>query len=75
MLIDLITHAFVTFVVVIDPIGLAPVFAGMTAAHGDAERRRIVLLGVAVAAVVLIMFALIGGGLVGTATLLDVEAA
>lgn len=60
MMIELITHAFVTFVVVIDPVGLGPIFAGMTAGQSDAQRRRIALTGVVVAAGVLITFAIIG---------------
>ena len=52
--------AFVTFVVVIDPVGLTPLFATLVAGHAAAERRRIALRGVLIAAAVLIGFA-IGG--------------
>ena len=57
---ELLTHAFVTLVVVIDPIGLGPIFAAMTSGQEAAERRRTALLGVAVAAGVLVAFALAG---------------
>lgn len=60
MLIELTTHAFVTFLVVIDPIGLGPIFAAMTNGQSDSERRRIAVVGVSVAAGVLILFALVG---------------
>ena len=52
--------AFVTFVVVIDPFGLAPLFAALVAGQAAAERRRIALRGVLIAAAVLVGFA-IGG--------------
>ncbi|MSR64018.1 MAG: MarC family protein [Planctomycetes bacterium] len=51
---------FVTLLVTIDPIGVAPMFAGLTAQHSPAERRRMALRGVAIAAGVLVGFALIG---------------
>ena len=57
---ELITHAFVTFLVVIDPVGLGPIFATMTSGQSAAERRKIAILGVSVAAAVLIMFSFIG---------------
>ena len=60
MLVELTTHAFVTFLVVIDPIGLGPIFAAMTNGQSDSERRRIALVGVSVAAGVLVLFALVG---------------
>jgi multiple antibiotic resistance protein len=57
---ELLTHAFVTLLVVIDPIGLGPMFAAMTAGQEAVERRRTALLGVAVAAGVLVLFAVAG---------------
>jgi multiple antibiotic resistance protein len=58
--IELLTSAFVTFVVVIDPVGLGPIFAAMTSGQEAAERRRTAVTGVAVAAGVLVVFALVG---------------
>jgi multiple antibiotic resistance protein len=49
--------------VTIDPIGTAPLFAGLTSSYSQAERRRTALRGVAIAAVVLLAFALGGEGL------------
>ena len=54
-----------TLLVTIDPIGVAPMFAGLTAQHTSAERRRMAVRGVAIAAGVLVGFALIGELLLG----------
>lgn len=54
------THALVTFLVVMDPFGLAPIFAAMTANHSPQHRRQMLFTGVAVATVVLLLFAFVG---------------
>ena len=54
-----------TLVVTIDPIGTAPMFAALTANHTPAERRRTAVRGVAIAAGVLLGFALVGELLLG----------
>lgn len=55
--------AFVTFFVVIDPIGVAPIFVSLTAALPAAERRRVAYRGVTAAAVILLVFAVGGDAL------------
>ena len=52
--------AFVTLFVVVDPIGVAPIFAALTARDAPAERRRQAHHGVLLAAAVLLVFALGG---------------
>ncbi len=52
--------AFVTFFVVVDPIGVAPLFAALTPDNTAEERRRIALKGTAIASGVLVFFALVG---------------
>jgi len=52
--------AFVTLFVVIDPIGLGPMFVALTQGASHAERRRIGMIAVAVAAGVLTVFGLAG---------------
>jgi multiple antibiotic resistance protein len=51
--------------VTVDPIGTAPMFAALTAGHPAAERRRIAVRGVAIAAGILLGFALAGEVLLG----------
>jgi multiple antibiotic resistance protein len=52
--------AFVTFFVVIDPPGCAPIFAGLTRGGGDPYRRTMAVRSVLIAAAVLFLFALVG---------------
>ncbi|HUC62921.1 MAG TPA: MarC family protein [Alphaproteobacteria bacterium] len=59
-MIELVIHAVITLLVVLDPIGLAPIFAALAADRSDEEKKRIARLGVLVAAGVLFVFALLG---------------
>ncbi|MBF9036145.1 NAAT family transporter [Rhodobacterales bacterium HKCCE2091] len=52
--------AFVALFVVIDPIGLAPLFVAMTAGEAEARRRAIAIRAVLVAFAVLTLFGLLG---------------
>jgi multiple antibiotic resistance protein len=60
-----LTAAFVTFFVVIDPVGLAPVFGSLTAGYPPARRRRTAAKSVLIAGGVLLAFALSGQWLLG----------
>ncbi len=53
---DLFVTAFVTFFVVIDPIGVTPIFAALTESGTRAHRRLMAIKSVAIATVVLIAF-------------------
>ena len=64
MLADAVT-AFVTLFVVIDPIGLAPLFVALTQGASATERRRIGAIAVAVAAAILTLFGLVGEAALG----------
>lgn len=64
MLSDAIT-AFVTLFVVIDPIGIAPLFVALTQGASPAERRRIGIIAVTVAAAILTVFGLAGEAALG----------
>lgn len=59
MLTDAVT-AFVTLFVVIDPIGIAPLFVALTQGASATERRRIGVIAVSVAAAILTLFGLAG---------------
>jgi multiple antibiotic resistance protein len=60
---DLVVASFTSFFVTIDPIGVVPIFLSLTARLPASERRRVALRGTAVAAVVLVGFALVGEAL------------
>ena len=60
---DLLLNAFVTLIVVVDPVSLVPIFGALTQKETDAERRRIAFRGVAIAAAVLVIFTFIGNPL------------
>jgi multiple antibiotic resistance protein len=59
-LIALFLSAFVTFFVVIDPPGCAPIFASLTRGGSDAHRKSMALRSTGIATVILILFALVG---------------
>ncbi|MEM1422193.1 MAG: MarC family protein [Pseudomonadota bacterium] len=59
-LLDPALAAFITLFVVVDPIGLAPIFVATTSGATDRERRRIALSSLAIAAVILTVFGLAG---------------
>ena len=53
-------NAFATLFVVIDPVGLAPVFLALTAGTPGVHRRRLAIRGVAIASGILVLFAFAG---------------
>jgi len=57
---DYVVNAFITLFIVIDPIGVAPVFVGLTARSDSAHRVRMAWRGVLLAALILYAFALGG---------------
>jgi multiple antibiotic resistance protein len=64
--IELFLSAFVTFLVVIDPPGCAPIFAGLTREATAAQRRSMALRASAIAAGILLFFGLLGEDLLRT---------
>lgn len=56
---------FVTLFLVIDPVGLVPLFIALTQGRSAAERRTIALRSCFIGAVILAAFALFGGGILG----------
>jgi multiple antibiotic resistance protein len=65
-MIELFTTAFITFVVVIDPPGCAPIFASLTSGTPQPHRRKMAVRSVAVAWCILVFFALLGEPLLRT---------
>ena len=59
-MIELFVSAFVTFLVVIDPPGCAPIFASVTSGASAAHRRAMAIRSVLVATGILIFFGLLG---------------
>jgi len=59
-MIELYLSALVTFFVVIDPPGCAPIYAGLTHGATPAHRRSMAIRAVVVAAIILFVFAAVG---------------
>lgn len=59
-MIELYLSALVTFFVVIDPPGCAPIYAGLTNGATPLQRRSMAIRAVAVAAIILFVFAAVG---------------
>jgi multiple antibiotic resistance protein len=64
-MLDLLIGTFTVLLVVVDPIGVAALFAGLTRGGTAAYRRRMALKGTVVAAVILVAFAILGDALFG----------
>lgn len=64
-MIDLFISAFVTFFVVIDPPGCAPIYASLTKGASAAQRRNMAIRAAFIASLILLVFALFGEQLLG----------
>jgi multiple antibiotic resistance protein len=64
-MIDLFVSAFITFFVVIDPPGCAPIYASLTKGANAAQRRGMALRAAFIASLILLVFALFGEDLLG----------
>jgi multiple antibiotic resistance protein len=65
-MIDQLLKFFVTFLVVVEPIGVIPIFVAMTIGDTEAARRRMARKGVAIAGLIFLLFALGGGAFLRT---------
>lgn len=65
VLTELFLSAFVTFFVVIDPPGCAPIYAGLTKGASPAQARSMALRATWIASIILLIFALFGQQLLG----------
>jgi multiple antibiotic resistance protein len=66
MTLERLVNMFIVLLVVIDPVGVTPVFGALTRGGGDLHRRRMALKGTALAALILLLFAFIGAWLLDT---------
>ena len=62
-MLDQLVTIFVTFLVVIDPIGVAPMFSALTRGGNDRYRRRMALKGTFVATLIMLFFLFTGDAL------------
>ncbi|MGI9050551.1 MAG: MarC family protein [Rubrobacteraceae bacterium] len=62
---DFFFNAFVTLVVVVDPIGLAPIFVALTRGTSHGYQREAAIRGTLIGAGILFIFALLGDSLLG----------
>jgi len=60
---DLLLATAISLLVTIDPLGLGPVFVGMTAGMDEAQRRRTAVKGTIIGALILVFFAFLGEAL------------
>lgn len=60
---ELLLDSFILFFVVVDPIGLAPLFAALTHDVNARQRRRLALRGVLIAGTILLAFVIVGDAL------------
>ena len=65
MITEIFISAFITLFVVIDPPGCAPIYAGLTKQATNAQARTMALRAVAIAGVILLIFAFFGEALLG----------
>ena len=57
---DFVFNAFVTLLVVVDPLGLAPIFAALTRGFSEKHKRESAIRGTMLGALILFLFALAG---------------
>ncbi|MEL6738402.1 MAG: MarC family protein [Pseudomonadota bacterium] len=65
MLTEIFISAFITLFVVIDPPGCAPIYAGLTKQATSAQARTMAIRAVAIAGIILLIFAFFGEALLG----------
>jgi multiple antibiotic resistance protein len=58
---DHLLQFFVTFLVIVEPISVIPIFMALTEGSTERERRRMARKGVIIAAIILVVFSLVGG--------------
>ena len=59
-MLEFVFNSLVTLLVVVDPLGLAPIFAALTRGYPEKRKREAAIRGTALGAVILLVFALAG---------------
>jgi multiple antibiotic resistance protein len=62
---ELVFNSFVTLLVVVDPPGLAPIFAALTRGYSEKRKREAAIRGTALGTAILLVFAFAGDALLG----------
>lgn len=62
---EFVSNAFVTLLVVVDPLGLAPIFVALTRGNSQEYRREVAVRGTLLGAAILFVFTLAGDALLG----------
>lgn len=62
---ELVFNSLVTLLVVVDPLGLAPIFAALTRGYQEKRRRQTAIRGTVLGGIILLVFALAGDVLLG----------
>ena len=64
-MLELVFNAFVTLLIVVDPPGLAPIFAALTRGYPEKRKRAAAIRGTILGGVILLIFAFVGDALLG----------
>jgi multiple antibiotic resistance protein len=64
-MLELVFNSFVTLLVVVDPLGLAPIFAALTQGYPEKRRREAAIRGTVLGTAILLLFAFAGNALLG----------
>jgi multiple antibiotic resistance protein len=59
-MLEFVFNSFVTLLVVVDPLGLAPIFAALTRGYSEKRKREAAIRGTVLGTVILLVFALAG---------------
>lgn len=65
-MLEKILNMFIVLLVVVDPVGVTPMFGALTRGGGELHRRRMAVKGTSLAAAILLIFAFIGDWLLTT---------
>ena len=68
-MLELVLNSFVTLLVVVDPLGLAPIFAALNRGYPEKRKREAAIRGTMLGSVILLIFALVGDAVLGALAL------